>query len=92
MAAHGFQAFMWDDSEYVLQGMQTADTIYAKSLFAWPMLVWRGQHYGKLPLYVNTLAMSLAMSILVFGRDHTPLAVGLLGIRSGPGVRSFPAT
>ena len=77
-STYGFQAFMWDDSEYVLQGMQTADTIYGKSLFAWPMLVWRWQHYGKPPLYVNTLAMS----ILVFGRDHVTLAVGLLGVIS----------
>ncbi len=76
--AYGFQAFLWDDSEYVLQGLQTADSLYQQSLFAWPHLIWSEQHYGKPPLYPNTLAAA----ITIFGHNHVPLAVGVLAVVS----------
>ena len=72
---YGFSILGWDDAEYVTNALSTADHLSSNGLLSWPAAIALDQHYGKPPLYVN----SLALFIELFGRDRTPLAIGMLG-------------
>jgi Dolichyl-phosphate-mannose-protein mannosyltransferase len=71
---YGYAAFLWDESEYVAEALDTADHVMAFGLPSWLGYIASAQHYAKPPLYVNTLALSIHL----VGRTRTPLAVGLL--------------
>jgi len=71
---YGYAVFLWDDSEYVTEALDTADHVTSFGLPSWLGYIATAQHYSKPPLYVNTLALF----IHVVGRARTPLAVGLL--------------
>jgi 4-amino-4-deoxy-L-arabinose transferase-like glycosyltransferase len=71
---YGYSVFLWDDSEYVAEALDTADHVTSFGLPSWLGYVASAQHYSKPPLYVN----ALALFIHLVGRARTPLAVGLL--------------
>ena len=71
---YGYSVFLWDDSEYVAEALDTADHITSFGLPSWLGYVVSAQHYAKPPLYVNLLALFIHLA----GRARTPLAVGLL--------------
>ena len=73
-AHYSYASLMWDDSEYVAHALDTADHVAAVGVPSWLAYIPGSQHYGKPPLYVN----SLALFILFFGRSRVPLAVGAL--------------
>jgi 4-amino-4-deoxy-L-arabinose transferase-like glycosyltransferase len=74
-AAHyGYSVFLWDDSEYVAEALDTADHVTSFGLPSWLGYIASAQHYSKPPLYVNLLALFIHLA----GRARTPLAVGLL--------------
>jgi 4-amino-4-deoxy-L-arabinose transferase-like glycosyltransferase len=77
-AHYGYSVFLWDDSEYVAEALDTADHVTSFGLPSWLGYVVSAQHYGKPPLYVN----ALALFIHLVGRTRTPLAVGLLAAAS----------
>ncbi len=71
---YGYAVFLWDDSEYVTEALDTADHVTSFGLPSWLGYIAGAQHYSKPPLYVNTLAFFIHLA----GRARTPLAVGLL--------------
>jgi len=71
---YGYAVFLWDDSEYVAEALDTADHVTSFGLPSWLGYIAGAQHYSKPPLYVNTLALFVHL----VGRARTPLAVGLL--------------
>jgi 4-amino-4-deoxy-L-arabinose transferase-like glycosyltransferase len=73
-AHYGYSVFLWDDSEYVAEALDTADHVTSFGLPSWLGYIAGAQHYSKPPLYVN----ALALFIHLVGRARTPLAVGLL--------------
>lgn len=52
----GTTALAWDEGEYVLQALATADRLEVGSIARWPSIIRDQQHYGKPPLLVNLLA------------------------------------
>jgi len=71
---YGYSVFLWDDSEYVAEALDTADHVTSFGLPSWLGYIAGAQHYSKPPLYVN----ALALFIHLVGRARAPLAVGLL--------------
>ena len=63
--------FVWDDTEYVTQALDTFEHVNDHGLISWPGYIARRQ-IVKPPLYVNTLTASL----FVFGRERGAVAAG----------------
>ncbi len=60
-AACGPTSLAWDEGEYVLAALQTADRLEGSSLTHWPHVVRHDQHYAKPPLLVNILTAWLVV-------------------------------
>ncbi len=60
-AACGPTSLAWDEGEYVLAALNTADRLEGSSLTHWPHVVRHDQHYAKPPLLVNILAAWLVL-------------------------------
>jgi 4-amino-4-deoxy-L-arabinose transferase-like glycosyltransferase len=86
---YGYSVFLWDDSEYVAEALDTADHVTSFGLPSWLGYIAGAQHYSKPPLYVNTLALFIHL----VGRERAPLAVGLLAAVSSAllGIAVFSA-
>jgi 4-amino-4-deoxy-L-arabinose transferase-like glycosyltransferase len=74
LAMQGPAMFVWDDTEYVTQALNTFEHVNDHGLVSWPGYSARHQ-IVKPPLYVNTLTAAL----FVFGRERGALAAGMVG-------------
>lgn len=74
LALQGPAMFVWDDTEYVTQALDTFEHVNDHGLISWPGYIARRQ-IVKPPLYVNTLTAAL----VVFGRERGALAAGVVG-------------
>jgi hypothetical protein len=74
LALNGPGMFVWDDTEYVTQALDTFEHVNEHGLLSWPGYVARHQ-LVKPPLYVNTLTAAL----FVFGSTRAALAAGVVG-------------
>ena len=59
---NGLAIFHWDDSEYLIGALDTLHGIKAHGYWTWPGYIFAHQHYGRPPLYVNTLTAALAFT------------------------------
>ena len=59
---NGLAIFHWDDSEYLIGALDTLHDIQAHGYWTWPGYIFAHQHYGRPPLYVNTLTAALAFT------------------------------
>lgn len=74
----GTASLNYDDSEYVYQAIDTTDRLNQAGLLSWPEIVYSHQHYGKPPLFVNTLAGAIELT----GRERVMGGVRLTLILS----------
>ena len=75
-SACGPTSLAWDEGEYALAALATADRLEGSSLTHWPHVVRHDQHYGKPPLLVNLLTAWLV--VLGPGSIMTAIAVNAL--------------
>lgn len=73
---YGPQILTWDDSEYARSALETVDYLGEYGLLSFPVWLTTGQHYGKPPLFVDTLALVLEF----VGRGRLTTALGLLAV------------
>jgi 4-amino-4-deoxy-L-arabinose transferase-like glycosyltransferase len=57
----------YDDAEYAYQAIDTVERLHRGGLLSWPRIVYVDQHYGKPPLFVNSIAASIELT----GRDRS---------------------
>jgi 4-amino-4-deoxy-L-arabinose transferase-like glycosyltransferase len=74
----GLPALAYDECEYAMQMLETAEMLFQRGLLRWPEIVAQYQPYAKPPLLVD-----IAAGVLFFvGRSHAvhAIAVTMIGI------------
>jgi hypothetical protein len=52
----------YDDSEYIINAIDTQERLDSYGLIKWPKVVFQNQHYGKPPLLVNSIAGAIEVT------------------------------